>query len=659
MDRYCRICMRTNAMEMISLYCELKGEVIANMMIDCADVTVAHDDNLPGNVCLECLQRLEEFFMFRNMIRKSDASLREIARNPTKQTSTPNTTRTISYPTEDQIESLEVFDTFQVIRLKGLRCCGCDLIFASKSQQTEHSLQQHFQEVATNSGDSVVFQCSRCYESFPNRIKLLNHTKSYESNEIYHCTICNVLFDIKYRLQQHQNMSKAHRKQSEVMTVEYLEETPSVVLLEKKRPQSRKRVTRTLTYPDERFILCIDDTPEYEIIHMGGERCCGCDLSFMTFQELQEHCNQTHSRKNVNALHECDLCYENFELAQSLNRHKTARVQKEVYYCKFCDLVIDVKYRFEQHLKSNVTHQTAVRKAGIEPTFTMEDKSPSDARSLESLIEVLEVEGVRCCGCNFVCTSRAELENHSEQKHSLARVVDKDENMFECNICFKRFTKSGLLTYHKNLSFQKTVYKCKRCDLQSAIKHRMLQHVGSSAHQGADLEEKLEMRQFSCCFVRCTFTSEDPNDLLDHVEDNHTSKRKENAEERESENFVCSVCHKCFRNEKSLQLHQFPRRNDGKHCCTECGASFLYLSSLNAHEKIHSGVREFQCDLCDRAFFDERTLRIHKVCHNEERPFVCDVCSKSFLRKGNLKNFISGSQTLPCREYLGMCTLQV
>lgn len=43
MDQYCRICVRNDLGpgQMVSLFCERKGEVIANMIIDCADVMVS------------------------------------------------------------------------------------------------------------------------------------------------------------------------------------------------------------------------------------------------------------------------------------------------------------------------------------------------------------------------------------------------------------------------------------------------------------------------------------------------------------------------------------------------------------------------------------------------------------------------------------------
>lgn len=662
MDQYCRICVRNDLGpgQMVSLFCERKGEVIANMIIDCADVMVSHDDNLPDAVCPDCLTRLVDAFTLRKLIRDSESALQAIALRlkaekagellmdplqlepPPIELSHPKEPgasggKATKYPTDEQIESIETFETYNVIKLRGVRCCGCNEILPSKQDLVRHSRLEHSHRAG---GSQALFQCSTCFERFPNRMKLLNHNKNYESDEIYHCTVCDILFDIKYRLLQHQNLSKAHQIVPDASTDGQGNDNCKGTK-ERRRNQSRKRAAKELRYPDGEFILSIDETQEYQIIHMAGERCCGCGMVFHNYQDLIDHCGEVHPRKDDDSTsYECNLCFERFEQIQSYNRHKTSRVQKEIFYCKFCDVVIDVKFRFEQHLKTSVAHQSAVERAGIKSNFPVDEKSISELRALERNIEVLEIDGVRCCGCDFVCNTREELEDHSEERHGFERDVLGNSDEFECDICFKRFLKFGLLTFHKNLALQKTLYKCKHCDEQSEIKYRILQHLAENVHHISDQPEptsESEPKVFHCCFVKCSVTFEDPNDLLDHVEEQHAPKRRENARERESNAFICYVCHKSFKNERSLQSHQFPKKTENLHVCSTCNASFLYLSALTNHEKMHTGIKEYKCDVCDKEFYDERALKVHQVCHKEDRPYVCDICSKSFLRKGNLR----------------------
>lgn len=141
--------------------------------------------------------------------------------------------------------------------------------------------------------------------------------------------------------------------------------------------------------------------------------------------------------------------------------------------------------------------------------------------------------------------------------------------------------------------------------------------------------------------MRCPASFTSPTELLSHVESDHAAKRRENAEERELDGPICYVCHKSFRTERALHVHQFPknRRADSRpNVCGECGAAFQTASGLIQHAKSHAAERwEWQCDVCDRRCPDEGALRVHRVCHEEERAWECDECGKKFRRKGNLK----------------------
>uniref|UniRef100_A0A1Q3F1V8 C2h2-type zn-finger protein n=1 Tax=Culex tarsalis TaxID=7177 RepID=A0A1Q3F1V8_CULTA len=670
MNHLCRICMGTFGKaddppaappEAISLYSELAttGEVVANMIIDCGDIVVCHDDQLPEFVCVGCLARLEDAFALRKLIRESDKALRTMAAIKTQNLVVEGeeeirdgivrkvSSKVVNYPSDEQIESVQEVDCYKIIRLRGIRCCGCNSMLGSQQEVDQHSKEMHGS--ASVKQEPNQFECPTCHKLFENKLKLLNHSKNFQSNEVYHCTVCDVLFDIRYRLEQHLKLSKAHRSPKEETTIK---QESTKLNLERKRTSGRRKATRELKYPEQDFILAIEETPEYQLIHIGGERCCGCERIFKTYQQLQEHCNAAHFPCPESALCECGLCFEKFDQIQSYHRHTTARNLKELYYCKFCKIVIDAKFRFDQHLKSSLAHQASREQAGIEPGPPLVDFP----RALEAGIEVLRIYDVRCCGCDFTCLTRNELEDHSEETHGFQRITaDSAQNRYECDICFQRFPTAQLLKFHKNAALQTTVFKCAQCDVQSEIKQRLLQHLASADHDAIPPKattssshnkpkpRKLQQQQHLCCFVRCTASFPSPPDLLAHVQSEHAAKRLENAEERELDGPICYVCHKSFRTERALHVHQFPKnrradRAGTPNVCGECGAAFQTASGLTQHVKGHAAERwEYQCDVCDRRCPDEVALRLHRVCHDDERRWECEVCGKRFRRKGNLK----------------------
>ncbi|XP_055588856.1 zinc finger protein 91-like [Uranotaenia lowii] len=661
MDRYCRICRSINPDQCVSIYEEHEGEIIANMITDCADILVSDEDDLPEKICNDCLGQLTKAYSLRQLIRESDAVLRELK---VKQESDPlslelptdihqlppepGSSKKISYPDLDQIESVENFPFYTEITLKGMRCCACEEVFSDKDELYNHSQVWH---PRSSERELACFECAICHETFQTRFKLLSHNKRYESTKIYNCTVCEVLFDAQYRLVQHQKTNKMHKSLIEGTHVEFLEGALDEILGRDKN-RSRKRVTKSLEYPSDEFILDIVENDVFELIYVGGERCCGCNTIFPIYDELVKHCSEKHPiKKAAENQFQCELCYGIFDSIQAFSRHNSARTRKELYYCKLCDIFTDERFRFEQHLKLNGNHQGLLEKSGFERIELPEEKPTAVLRAVEQYIETDIVAGIRCCGCGFECSSEESLRIHANSNHRGENIYEDTKNVFKCEMCHIGFPKQAYLTYHKNRALQKLRYSCQICDYQSEIKHRIVEHLIGPIHE-LNLENSVNKRpkkvateesisnNYGCCFYKCTLTFEDSNALLAHVEELHSAKRRENAEERDpSGAFICYICHRSFRNERSLQVHQFPRKNADKpeYECQFCGAVFATQVTLISHEKAHTGVKEFDCDHCGKSFYDERMLRVHKVCHKEDRPYACDVCPKKFHRRGGLR----------------------
>lgn len=131
-------------------------------------------------MCPDCLERLVDAFTLRKLIRESEGALQslaiqmkaekagEISEDPlqlkrmqiiSEQTianaSSASVGKSTTYPTMDQIDSVETFETYKVIRLRGFRCCGCQEILPSKNDMVEHSRQEHSHRAASNSRDQV------------------------------------------------------------------------------------------------------------------------------------------------------------------------------------------------------------------------------------------------------------------------------------------------------------------------------------------------------------------------------------------------------------------------------------------------------------------------------------------------------------------------
>ncbi|XP_040178228.1 uncharacterized protein LOC120910536 [Rana temporaria] len=98
----------------------------------------------------------------------------------------------------------------------------------------------------------------------------------------------------------------------------------------------------------------------------------------------------------------------------------------------------------------------------------------------------------------------------------------------------------------------------------------------------------------------------------------------------------CTVCGKCFKENRALLRHEKRHTNERPYSCSECGKCFIQKADLLKHERIHTGERPFPCEKCGKFFGDKGNLLKHQRIHTDERPYPCSECGKCFLNKSNL-----------------------
>lgn len=72
LDKICRCCL-TVKKEMRPLF----GELIADMLTECAQVQVEKTDGWPDKVCMQCVQQISRFHSFKKKVELLDQQLRE------------------------------------------------------------------------------------------------------------------------------------------------------------------------------------------------------------------------------------------------------------------------------------------------------------------------------------------------------------------------------------------------------------------------------------------------------------------------------------------------------------------------------------------------------------------------------------------------------
>ncbi|XP_055542378.1 oocyte zinc finger protein XlCOF6-like isoform X2 [Wyeomyia smithii] len=299
---------------------------------------------------------------------------------------------------------------------------------------------------------------------------------------------------------------------------------------------------------------------------------------------------------------------------------------------------------------------------------------PENDRIAQRLIfddfEYFEIDGERCCGCNFIASCRDELVKHSKESHAHNYYPDSS---YTCPICYHKYKTQELLTKHIEYYSYSDIFLCKVCnepfvqrnqlEEHQKVRHKHDNHMKSLNNE---LSKKVDNTKkttriatrrkhvvsvkktngdkYFCCFVRCWEGFEKYDDLLEHVNQIHNGKRRENElahVQALGAEHVCPICKRQFENKSKLEHHRSYKQNRVTHFCQECGQSFYKLHALRDHEiKQHSQQPpEHECDICGKAFLKMSVLKHHRKIHVpfESVPCVEAGCQLVFRDEALMK----------------------
>ncbi|XP_062549065.1 zinc finger protein 70-like [Armigeres subalbatus] len=307
---------------------------------------------------------------------------------------------------------------------------------------------------------------------------------------------------------------------------------------------------------------CNDDETE-----IGLTVCCACRTDFETTEAFTDHISKVHEPDRTSddskKPYQCDICFKRYFKKTSLNRHKRMGA------------------------------------IGSKIGALMNEEDPTDHR---------------CCGCRKDFASADDLKEHSSLEHINERVVD-DLRPYECDICFKRYSKKASLSRHFR---ERLVEK----------RPRLLRRLASN----------------QCCGCHQKFSSEEQ--LNRHSKQIHEPDRREDINGVRP--FECGICFSRYFSQEAFNRHRTYICMDQLYKCQheKCDKSFVKRIMLRFHErKFHNGIQSdvigpYQCSLCGKTFMQPSSLTNHEKTHTENKRFECTVCRKTFFSKGNLQTHL-------------------
>lgn len=570
-------------------------------------------------------------------------------------------------PPAEKCREVKNFVTFDYYTFDGFCCCDCWTYCETKREMKRHGEKEHF----GNRGFEEDQTCFACWRSFADKSAFDRHVALLNTKHLYYCKPCRLPFRTSDQLQEHQQSSSLHEGFIELEVIDIKEEVESVeepaVVVEAGSPGSDggddddadydpneggskqqdflEPYGRRLYAPAGKGKKNDQDLVEVSVVDISNQdavRCCGCYRTFITEEELADHCARDHQPfrvfENKNLPYECDRCFRRFNLATALQIHQQfARTVRE-FACKLCEEKFSFQTPFLLHIGR--VHEFFYVQKRVKPGAKTKDP-PEDNK-------------FNCCFmlCKQAYDEYGDLLCHVDEVHGLKRnqfkdYRDTDDNC--CEICFRSFNNYGALLRHvtQRRRIRQTMITCSTCG-----------HQVKSIAELKDHENKhLGIRPYECELCKKTFSSKTTlkNHMLVHVTDRpfsceicgKTFARKRNWKDhsmthQEGKPWECEICKMQFRIETQFMTHK--RRHTGvrPYKCSFCEKVFSHATDRKRHEMAaHTGEKPHQCSFCSLAFIRKRQLVIHERTHTGEKPFECPYCSQAFIQQSYLTRHLA------------------
>uniref|UniRef100_A0A182J1M2 C2H2-type domain-containing protein n=1 Tax=Anopheles atroparvus TaxID=41427 RepID=A0A182J1M2_ANOAO len=458
---------------------------------------------------------------------------------------------------------------------------------------------------------------------------------------------------------------------------------------------------------------------KFEYLEISGERCCGCAHIAPSRDALMVHAKEMHSQNYyADSSYTCPTCYQKFPTEESLAKHTRYYSYSDIFLCNVSEC--QKAFNFRSHM---MLHLMQEHDSQAEEEFESAKKKSSrkscvqrlavpDAKIIRETLDFPQyrqylLDGERCCACGLCLES---IQGHIAKEHK----PEHSGNPLQCTICDRTFRSQRLLILHEQDRLKLShLYECRMCGKLFDRKFNLLKHVQNELEHPSNEKEDTRLLSdtdaaasnqqalavpclkdvecFCCCFRRCREEFATEAALLDHADEAHAGRRKENeikhgAAQNIRTELMCPICLLSFETVEKVQKHRFYKmRVEKQRChicgrkfmrksgltehqerehldlpvrfaCETCGKAFITRSTLNMHRRVHEPFKRIPCDAegCDSVFRDERLMRRHyRNVHSKDMPYACRHCQKKFRTKEALDihdRSHTGEKPYPCRH---------
>ncbi|KAL9706648.1 hypothetical protein quinque_010166 [Culex quinquefasciatus] len=398
-------------------------------------------------------------------------------------------------------------------------------------------------------------------------------------------------------------------------------------------------------------------------------RCFYCPKSYSNYELLKIHLNFhprsewicpmcgkelkkkdkfiDHLRMHANERHyKCDVCDKDFTSYKYISNHMKMHKRKgeKVGKFKFDESSDDSEYDPEEEDEEEEEEDDgslSEREERIKNSYSLTPEAPTDCpvcgEAFDRVLSVkyhIDSEHVpldestpmvhHCVTCQRNYMTFDQLNSHMKL-HA--------EKIWSCPECKKQFRRLDKYREHQKIHHDDRSFLCVYCGKDFPTTKYMNRHLQSH------LKEKVQKpeEEFECevCGKKMKYKSNYTNHMKTHGPE-HSKPIKADPDSPPKKIYLCSICGRNCGSSSNLTVHM--RRHNGQAICScsVCGKGYPRKADLVMHMRKHTGEKPYECPTCNRGFARRDKLRIHIRTHTGEKPYACP-CGRAYAQKNDLK----------------------
>ncbi|XP_055541878.1 zinc finger protein 497-like [Wyeomyia smithii] len=400
-------------------------------------------------------------------------------------------------------------------------------------------------------------------------------------------------------------------------------------------------------------------------------RCFYCPKAYSNYELLKIHLN-FHPRNEWT----CPMCAKELKKKGKFIDHLRMHANERHYKCEICGKDFTSHKYISNHMKMHKKKGEAENKSKSEDSSDSEydpvddDKNDDEEDDDEESSLSDREEKIRgsyqlnpdapkdCPVCGESFEKVIHVKFHLESEH--IPVDESSTKVHHCVTCKKNYMTFEQLTNHMKLHPNK-IWSCPECKKQfrRLDKYKDHQKIHQNdrtflcAHCGKDfpttkymnrhlqthIKEKVRKveEEFECevCGKKMKYKSNYTNHMKTHGPE-HSKQIKADPDSPPKKIYLCSICGRNCGSSSNLTVHM--RRHNGQAICScsVCGKGYPRKADLVMHMRRHTGEKPYECPTCGRGFARRDKLRIHIRTHTGEKPYACP-CGRAYAQKNDLK----------------------